>query len=94
MNQRQISVDQAVVPDGDHLAPEVRAAGNAEDVIFDKADMAESVEKLRDRLAIVNQRLDELDTDGSDSEIARATRTKDVLERAIAAREREKDQSS
>jgi small-conductance mechanosensitive channel len=94
MNQRQIASEDAFVPDGDPLAPEVEAAGTAEDLIFDKADMAESVEKLRDRLAGINSRLEEMETDGRDEDVARLARTKEVLERSIQAREREKDQSN
>ncbi|MFH1686728.1 MAG: mechanosensitive ion channel domain-containing protein [bacterium] len=50
MNQRQLSVDQPVIPATNRRAsPQEDGKDLPEDVVFDKADEAESLEKLRQR---------------------------------------------
>jgi small-conductance mechanosensitive channel len=60
MNQRQLSPDQPIIPEVEPGETEVEAAANIEAIAFDKADKAESIEKLRKRHQDLKESLTEL----------------------------------
>lgn len=92
MNQRQVGSNETFIPE---IAPPATKADqvDAEALMFDKADMAESVERLRDRKAAIENELKEVEGRGDQELAARLKRTIETLAGAIHARERQKDQS-
>ncbi len=92
MNQRQVASDEPFIPD---IGPPATTADqvDAEAVMFDKADMAESVERLRDRKSAIENELKEVERQGDQELAVRLKRTIETLTTAIDTREREKDQS-
>lgn len=93
MNQRQVAKGERFVPVGDHPGIEVSEPVDAEALMFDKADMAESVERLRDRKAGIEDELKKLDAGGDEVLIERHKAMIELLATAIEARERQKDES-
>lgn len=58
MNQRILTPDKSFIPKIQHFEVEVETNDKPESLVFDKADEAESLEKLRERLKELNLELD------------------------------------
>ena len=88
MNTRQLPADQKVIPTtvAGKEAPRVGSA--PEETIFDKADEAESLEQLRERLESMGDEIDVLEESKKDAKDAEAkTRIESQIERLRKSRE-------
>lgn len=63
MNQRQVKVDHAFIPEIEVVKPiEAKPEWTPDTLVFDKADQVEKVEDLRKRLAALNEEIAALET--------------------------------
>jgi small-conductance mechanosensitive channel len=90
MNQRQLADASTTIP---HFAPaQTPEIGDFESLVFDKADLAESVEDLADRIADIDARITELESAEATSETARLLeslqQSKAVISRVIDDRKK------
>ncbi|MGH8370171.1 MAG: mechanosensitive ion channel domain-containing protein [Gammaproteobacteria bacterium] len=61
MNLREYEFDRSFIPERSQQKVETAAKVSPEDVVFDKAEEAENVERMRERLGKLNETLRELD---------------------------------
>ncbi len=98
MNQRQLAPGQAFIPRPPSSLGELPES-RPDEMIFDKADEAESLQELRDAWQQVNERVTELESalEAADdaeraqleAELGRLQRSRDVMSARIEAREAE-----
>ncbi len=100
MNQRRLSADQVFRPRPTPAAPPSSAASTPDEVVFDKADEAESLEALRETCkkleaeieqsgALIKETPEGAERDRLHAELQRVETRRDYLERLIAQREAE-----
>ncbi len=90
MNQRQLGSKSAIIPDV--AAAATAEIGDFESLVFDKADLAESVEDLSDRVTDIDARMAELEKAEPTAETARLLeslhQSKAVISRVIEERKK------
>lgn len=94
MNQRQLDPAEPMIP----VSPLTRAVdrGDFESLVFDKADLAESVEDLNDRIGEIDRRISELEEGDGNAETLRRLeslrQSRDVVLRVIEDRKKTVDE--
>lgn len=90
MNQRQLGSTSNTIPHA--TAAETPDAGDFESLVFDKADLAESVEDLTDRVTDIDARIAEVEAGETTTETARLLesleQSKAVISRVIEDRKK------
>ena len=101
MNQRQLTVDDKVIPQRRYYPPSRDdKTGRAEEVLFSKAELASSVEQIQDKLKALKKSLSdeaeegkpEVDRDAVKAEMAKLTEELEIA-RDLAKQEAAKDRA-
>jgi hypothetical protein len=105
MNSRPLREDRRLIPKTRAAAgPEASRDSRTDDVVFDKADAAESLEKMRENLQKVDEEIDALKKKTKSAEgdperaafetaLAKLEARKQALSAAIAKREEKSDEN-
>ena len=102
MNQRQLNLDRTFIPD----VPPEEAAGHApeqapESIVFDKAEEAESLERVRERYEVIGQTIESLkermknvssdaDRDELEAQVRQLDERRERIEALIERKQKEK----
>lgn len=103
MNTRDLAPDRLFVPEVGARSPLASPVTKPEDLVFDKAEEAESLESLRASHAVLQQQIADLEkrmgkagdaspAENLESELARLRSRGELLEQLIAARQKQVDQ--
>ena len=101
MNQRQLTVDDKVIPQRRYYPPSRDdKTGRAEEVLFSKAELASSVEQIQDKLKALKKSLNDeaeegkpgVDRDAVKAEMAKLTEELEIA-RELAKQEAAKDRA-